>query len=223
MKNSAYYTRLAGQVTEFRDAYLVVLSHLRPVTDGLLNKLAPKQGSEDEAAKAIAIAATLAGATKLAQQESGIDHVYVVPMVGVAMDPVTGWGQSLSDPQAMPPSGLLADYNAMIGALQAKAAESAVKEKTLAGRLARVIGFPSQVRSYLSDLYPGQPKLAVAGFVAGIVLELAIATVAAVAATGMGLWLWPGSGSVSSGPGQPRPSPTVSVTTVSPGPAPSHT
>jgi hypothetical protein len=81
----------------------------------------------------------LAGPASIAFDRSGMR----VSMFGADVNPVLNWAFA-------PPDRFVSSCNAAIGRLRAAALDAARVERSLAGRVARFVGFPGEVRAAMS-------------------------------------------------------------------------
>ncbi|MEV0153175.1 hypothetical protein AB0H57_05455 [Micromonospora sp. NPDC050686] len=216
MKRSERYKQMAQDVARFRDAYQSVLTHMEPVQEymtGSLMAFRPKKTEKAEAAQASQEASQLAGRAKRAQVRSGISRTFVVPKIGVPIDPITGWDHSLRDVRAMPPQQVVNTCDLIVGALEEKAERADATDRTLVGKLAAMAALPARVRSIVAEDHPGLGKV---GFATGVVAQIVVTVVGGLilaGATAGVAALW--KNVVQSSP-VPASSPTVGPSTVTP-------
>ncbi|SCL56478.1 hypothetical protein [Micromonospora chersina] len=216
MKRSEHYRRMAQDIASFRDAYQSVLTHMEPVREymtGSLMAFRPKETEKAEAATASQKTSQLAGRAKRAQIQSGISRTFVVPNVGMPIDPITSWDHSLRDVEAMPPQQVVNTCDLIIGALQEKAERAEATDPTFVGRLAAMAALPARVRSIVAEDHPGLSKI---GFATGVFAQIVVTVVGGLilaGATAGVAALW--KGVVHNAPA-PAPSPTVAPATYTP-------
>lgn len=102
--------------------------------------------------------ARLAGPASAALDRSGLR----VSVHGVDINPVLSWS-------IVQPDRLESSCNAAIGKLHAEAADAARVEHSLAGRVARFVGFPAEVRSAMTTSSQAARRV---GFVAGVAAQV---------------------------------------------------
>jgi hypothetical protein len=161
VSRSDTYRQMAEDVKAFRDAYRTLLTHMRPVREHLTNrifKFAPKAGEEAAAAEASGEISRKAGKAKRAQQLSGVRRAYVVPEIGIRLDPFGTWDHSLKDVDAMSPQDVLNTCDLVIGALGEKADRAAAVDRTFVGRLAAFASIRARIRSIVAEDHPGLGK-----------------------------------------------------------------
>ncbi|RKN48231.1 hypothetical protein [Micromonospora endolithica] len=214
---------MAQDVANFRDAYQSVLSHMEPVREYMSNSIMafrPKETEKAKAATASQRTSQLAGRAKRAQLQSGISRTFVVPNVGMPIDPITAWDHSLRDVEAMPPQQVVNTCDLIIGALEEKAERADATDRTLVGKLAAMAALPARVRSIVVEDHPGLGKV---GFATGVVAQIVVTVVGGLilaGATAGVAALW--KNAVQSSPA-PTSSPTVAPSTATPGSPPVST
>lgn len=192
MRTSARLLQRAQLVAEFRDLYMELVGHMqvgaRPGTL-TMTELQPKAGRDAAVASLFPRVARAAGkASTAAGDQSRQISVTQFGQTRI-FDPIPAWQHSLDDPQTLPVKMLLDCCEAIIGSLEAKAAEAAAMEGTLAGRVASFVGFPARVRAAVAVEHPGLGKFAfgagiagqvLAGVVAGVIVAALVAGVSAL-------------------------------------------
>ena len=177
VSRSETYQQMAEDAKAFRDAYRTLLSHLteadRYLTGGLAS-YRPKPGKEAAAAEASAEVSQLAGKAIRAQRMSEVRRTYVVPNIGIPLDPFSSWDHSLKDVGAMSPQDVVNTCALVIGALEEKAQRAAAVDRTFVGRLAAFVSIPARIRAVVAEDHPGLGKLA---FSTGVVAQIFIAIV----------------------------------------------
>ncbi|MFI7594004.1 hypothetical protein [Micromonospora sp. NPDC049359] len=213
MKRSEQYRQMAQDVANFRDAYKSVLVHMQPVRENMMNAVVayqPKAGASGAVADASQKTSQLAGRAKRAQLQSGISRTFVVPSVGIPIDPITAWDHSLRDVEAMPPGQVVNTCNLVIGALEEKADRADKTDRTLVGRLALLAALPARVRTIVAEDHPSLGRIGFAtGIFAQIVVAVASGLILAGATVGINV-LW---SKVAKSTPAPKSSPSIAPTT----------
>lgn len=125
--------------------------------------------------------ALAAGAAHSALERSGMAFVQRNPPAAgggsFSYDPIAGWNLA-RDPFSDPLLEAIAVAPQIRGALMQKAEEARGVERSLAGRVARLVGFPSSVRRVLADS-GASAGLQTAGFVGAVLSQVLGALLAA--------------------------------------------
>ncbi|GGO72432.1 hypothetical protein [Nocardioides deserti] len=171
MKRSEELRTQAQHVVSFRDGYMQLIGLSRIVHDEVFysHRLrVPKQGHEAEYFKLMATVARAAG------------HAQVGP--GGVLHGIANWKQSLDDIEALSAADVIETCESVIGMLEGQATVLERRDRTLAGRVAAFVGFPSRVRAIAAQDYPGLQK---AAFGVGIAGQVLVGVMVAVLAAGV--------------------------------------
>lgn len=175
---------------EFRNAYVALTNHARPVSDGWsLARLEPNGIAEAEWSRLYFETAKAAGAAALAYPKYGgtftlRNAAYILNNV----DPVANWEMSIRDPEQLDPRTIIASIEAAISRARQESQDASERERGLTGFIAAFLRWPSTLREAVG---PG-PQRAAAGVI-GVFGQILVGIVASVLATGLvavGVALW---------------------------------
>jgi hypothetical protein len=160
-------------LVQFRDAYSSYVDVLEMHPAGYrVYHLVPKEGMESEAAVLRAEVARLSGAAAVvADRVAGPLEVVPPPMVGGVvkrMNPIRNWNVPLEPPNDLDTHHVLDYCNQAIGIIDAQLAQAKEEERSLAGRIARFVRLPYEVRRLAS---PSTRAGRAAALGAGVVLQ----------------------------------------------------
>lgn len=171
MTRADEFRNQARNVATFRDAYVRLISLSRVVSDSTFyshRMRVPKEGHESEYYSLFSHVARLAGAASVGP--------------GGVVREVANWKQSLDDVEALSASDVVESCEGVLGILEERAKALDHRDKTIEGKLALFIGFPSRVGAIVAEDHPRLQKTAVG---VGIIGQVVVGIVATLLTAGL--------------------------------------
>ncbi|WP_155373739.1 hypothetical protein [Catellatospora vulcania] len=186
MTTSKHLRARASTVVAFHDSLVEMLSHMERVEKwrSVVHEMQPMLGQEQVVAKLDNQTSRLAGRAMAAAGEYETVLELTLPHdIGPDDVPVIQrWRHTLDYPEALEPALLLGTLLQIAGRIEGEAELLERQERTLAGRVARFIGFPADVRAIAGQTSPGAGR---AGFIVAIVAQV----IGTLVLFGLGGWL----------------------------------
>jgi hypothetical protein len=153
MRRSQHYGTLRDNVVEFKNALIELLNVMerQPVgISGAFYRWIPSAGHEDEYNRLRHTVGLQAGPAAEALAELGfslqINEPPAFRQPPRTVNPILSWSTALEPPNSMRMEDVLDYSDRAIGMLDGRARQASAVERSLAGRVARLISFPSEVR-----------------------------------------------------------------------------
>lgn len=176
MRKSARLECQRDSVERFRDDLTALLEVAHKVSAGYTVyywRARPEFEKEYESRKT-AVARSAGAAADAADTVGLMLHLRPPPVTGepaVRINPIRTWATALDPPNDLTTDTIIDYCDQVTGTLDSRAREARSVEESLAGRVARVIGFPSEVRSVIQSSYGGG-RTASVGFWVAVAVEV---------------------------------------------------
>lgn len=164
VKPSKRYNQDAEQMMAFRNAYVDLVNHARPVSDGW--SLPELQSATDAHSWQMKLAAVASAAGVAASPYGRYGGTFTLRNAAYIMnnvDPVTNWEMSLRDPEQLSPQTIIGSVEAAIARARQEAADAVERERGLTGLIAAFLRWPSDLRDAVGSGHPAQRTAA--GFI----------------------------------------------------------
>jgi hypothetical protein len=185
MRQSRRFAQQREAVERFRDALIELREELERSPEGITGyfyRWEPRQGREKRAARLRTKVNEAAGPAQAAAATTGLRfHISPPPasrQPAMNVNPIASWTSALEPPNLLTMEHIFDYCDQVIGVLDGEAEEARTKERTLAGRIARFLAFPSEVREAARAQYPRvPPKLAFGAALLSQLFALIVAVV----------------------------------------------
>jgi hypothetical protein len=220
MRRSEQLQRERDSVAAFRDALIRLLAGMekRPTgVTGIYYRWEPQEGREEETQRLRFEVARAAGAAMVAEEASKVRMLLKPPpntgQPAQTVQPIRAWESALEPPNLLETDSVLQTCEQVIGTYDARIARARWHERSVAGRVVRLLSLPYEVRELAAEWFPNATvvrKLAfgvtISTIITGLVVTIGGGIVLSWSLIRLGLEDSPA----------PRPTPSVSSTTVLP-------
>jgi hypothetical protein len=184
MRRSEQLQRERDSVAAFRDALIRLLAGMekRPTgVTGMFYRWEPQQGREEETQRLRFEVARAAGAAMVAEEASKARMVLKPPpntgQPAQIVEPIRAWESALEPPNLLETDNVLQTCEQVIGTYDARIARARWQERSVAGRVVRLLSFPYEVRELAAEWFPNATvvrKLAFGATVSAIITGLVV-------------------------------------------------
>jgi hypothetical protein len=178
--------RLRAQAVEtFRDNFEVLVALMEPKATGfVMTEMVPRSSKEVEYKRQYRRVADAAGhAAEAAKGYEGTIVVDVPTRGRTTIQVIQSWQYALDSPWLVDPEFLAAEISGVAARLHAKSDALARSERTIAGKAARFVSFPSRVRAIVAEDHPSLGK---AAYRTGVAVQIMVGALGGIIASGVG-------------------------------------